>query len=187
MRPIPVSETDGRARKMGLVHGLMNLTSTALYATSLICRSRNDRSKGRGLAALGFAVSAAAAWLGGEMVYREQVGVDRAADAPSVDEWSAVCAESDLEDHKPKRVDLRGYPVLLLRREGRIHAIGARCSHAGGPLDEGEISGDTVTCPWHGSEFNLTNGCVIHGPAAYPEPCFEARIHKGQVELRARP
>ncbi len=179
------SDTDGRARKMGLVHGILNLTSSALYVTSLVCRSRNDRSKGRGLAALGFAISAAAAWLGGEMVYKEQVGIDHAAGAPSVDQWSAVCPESDLEDHKPKRVDLLGYPVLLVRREGRIYAIGARCSHLGGPLDEGQISGDTVTCPWHGSEFNLTTGCVIHGPATSPQPRFEARVNNGQVELRS--
>ena len=74
---------------------------------------------------------------------------------------------------------------MLLRREGRIHAIAATCPHAGGPLEEGEVSGKTVTCPWHGSSFDLDTGAVINGPAVYDVPCFETRVQNGQIEVRA--
>jgi len=181
------SDTDGRARKMGVVHGVLNLAAAGLYTASLVYRKQHKRNVGRGLAALGFAVAFASAWLGGELVYKEHVGVDHAAGGPPVPaDWTAVGAESDLEDHRPKRVDANGFAVMLLRREGRIHATGATCPHAGGPLDQGEISGDTVTCPWHGSSFDLDSGAVTNGPAVYDVSCLEARVRDGQIEVRAR-
>src|SRR5947209_3713162 len=180
------SDTDGRARKMGAVHGMLNLTAAGLYGASLIYRGQQKRSVGRGLAALGFAVAFASAWLGGEIVYKEQVGIDHTAGgAPLPREWTAVLPENGLEEHQPKRVDANGFPVMLLRREGRTYAVAARCPHAGGPLEEGQISGNTVTCPWHGSSFNLDSGEVINGPAVYPLPCFETRVNNGQIEVRA--
>jgi nitrite reductase/ring-hydroxylating ferredoxin subunit len=95
-------------------------------------------------------------------------------------------SERDLNEGELKRVDANGYPVLLIRRSGNIHAIGARCSHAGAPLEEGKLEGDALTCPWHRSRFNIENGKVLDGPATYPLPCFEARVQGGQIEIRNR-
>jgi nitrite reductase/ring-hydroxylating ferredoxin subunit/uncharacterized membrane protein len=179
------SETDGRARKAGIVHGLLNVAATGLYGASLVYRSRHKRAVGRGLAALGFAVACASAWLGGELVYQEHVGIDHTgggAAAPS--DWTAVLPEAELEDHRPERVLAGEFPVMLLRREGRIYAIAATCPHAGGPLDEGEISGNTVTCPWHGSTFKLDSGAVVTGPSCYDVPRFDTRVTNGHIEVR---
>ena len=63
------SETSSRARKVGLVHGLLNLAGVALYTGSLVCRKRGDRLLGRRLGLLGYMVAAGSAWLGGELVY----------------------------------------------------------------------------------------------------------------------
>src|ERR687890_609002 len=73
------SETDGRARKMGLLHGLLNVGATALYTTSLVLRRKQKRNAGLGFAMLGYAVSSAAAYLGGHLVFGEQIGVNHAA------------------------------------------------------------------------------------------------------------
>ena len=119
------------------------------------------------------------------MVYKEQVGIDHSAGcAAAPGDWTAVLPEDKLEDHRPMRVDANGFPVMLLRREGRIYALAATCPHAGGPLEKGEISGNTVACPWHGSTFDLDSGAVVTGPSCYDVPCFETRINDGQIEVR---
>lgn len=179
------SDTDGRARKVGLVHGMLNLTGAALYGASLIFRNKRKRNLGRGFGVLGYAAVMASGYLGGELVYSEQVGVNHAAGGPPLPtEFVPVLAESELIEGEPKRAEAKGIPVLLVRRGSKICAIAETCSHAGGPLSEGEVHGDTVTCPWHGSRFDLNSGKVLDGPATHPQPCFEVRVQDGQIEVR---
>jgi nitrite reductase/ring-hydroxylating ferredoxin subunit len=64
-------------------------------------------------------------------------------------------------------------------------ALAETCSHLGGPLAEGQLEGNSVRCPWHGSRFALKDGSVLDGPATHPQPCFETRIRNGQIEIRA--
>jgi uncharacterized membrane protein len=73
------SETGGRARRVGLMHGLLNAGSTALYGASLLLRRRGQRRAGRNLAYLGYAVSMTSAYIGGHLVFNERIGVDRPA------------------------------------------------------------------------------------------------------------
>jgi nitrite reductase/ring-hydroxylating ferredoxin subunit/uncharacterized membrane protein len=179
------SETDGRARKVGLLHGLLNVGATALYATSFVLRRRRKRSAGLGFAMLGYAVSSAAAYLGGHLVYGEQVGVDHTAAQEMPKEFVAVLAEGELAEGEMKKVEAKGVPVLLVRRGEEVHALAHTCSHLGGPLSEGELEGDVVQCPWHGSRFSITDGSVVGGPATFPQPCFEVRVRDGQIEVRS--
>ena len=65
-----------------------------------------------------------------------------------------------------------GEPVLVARHAGEIFAIGAKCSHYGGPLGEGVIVGDSVRCPWHHACFSLRTGEVLAAPALDPVPCY---------------
>src|SRR6185369_16346953 len=67
---------DGAPRRVGLVHGLLNLSGAALFAASLILRRKNSRTSGKILSVGGFAVMLAAARLGGELVYRHRIGTD---------------------------------------------------------------------------------------------------------------
>ncbi|MCI4372051.1 MAG: Rieske (2Fe-2S) protein [Thermoplasmata archaeon] len=74
------------------------------------------------------------------------------------------------------RVMVNGTPVAVFRVGGELHAIDARCTHVGGPLDRGAISGNQVTCPLHGSVFDVRDGKVIRGPAARPVTAYRARL-----------
>jgi nitrite reductase/ring-hydroxylating ferredoxin subunit len=91
---------------------------------------------------------------------------------------------ADLEEQKLHRVVVAGVPVVVLKLGERYHAISATCSHAGGPLDEGTLEGDVVTCPWHGSRFSLATGGVKTGPASIAQPRYEVRVRDGKIELK---
>jgi len=75
-------------------------------------------------------------------------------------------------------------PELLARDGGVMVAIGATCSHQGGPLGEGTFEEGCVTCPWHGSVFRLADGRVERGPASVPQPRYAVRVLDGRVEVR---
>jgi nitrite reductase/ring-hydroxylating ferredoxin subunit/uncharacterized membrane protein len=178
--------TDGRSKRTGLVHATMNTSATVCYATSLVLRRRGSRESGRTAALLGFGIAMAAAYLGGYLVYKLRVGVNHADERARPREFVPVLPEAELRAGELRRVEADGVRVLLVRRGDRIFAIGETCSHFGGPLADGKLEGDdTVRCPWHGSRFSLEDGSVIDGPTTFPQPCFEARVRGGQVEVRA--
>jgi nitrite reductase/ring-hydroxylating ferredoxin subunit/uncharacterized membrane protein len=177
--------TDGRARRIGLTHGLLNTGALALYTTSFVLRRLRSRRAGRRVAMLGFLVANAAAYLGGHLVFGEQVGVDHTAVHLPPQEFVAVLPDSELPANQLRRVIANGMPVLLLRRGPQIYAIAETCSHLGGPLAEGKLEDRSVICPWHGSRFALDNGQVLDGPATFPQPCFETRVRDGEIEVRA--
>jgi nitrite reductase/ring-hydroxylating ferredoxin subunit/uncharacterized membrane protein len=179
--------TTKKRRKVGLMHGLLNLTATGLYVTSLILRQRKD-SRGAAItfAMAGYGVTTAAAYLGGNLVYGEQMGVDHTATAAEYPkDFVAVLKDSDLADNTMKCVVAEKIPVLLARKNGNIFAVANTCSHLGGPLAEGELFDDCkVKCPWHGSVFSLEDGSVVNGPATEPQPKFDVRVHEGQIEVK---
>ena len=177
--------TAAEERRVGLVHGLMNVSATALYTISLALRLRGARTAGRTIGGLGFAVALGAAYLGGHLVYRKRIGVDHAPRA-GWDDFVTALPEAALRESVPQRVDVRGVPVVLIRRAGRTYALADSCAHLGGPLSEGQIDDVAIRCPWHGSRFALHDGAVLEGPSTFPQPCFDVRVRAGQIEVRAR-
>ena len=180
------SATDGKARKIGLVHGLLNIAAFGLFAGSWAMRKVGRRDEARALGALGFMGVLGSAWLGGNLAYSQQIGSDHTIGQQFPDVFTPVLPEGELAEGSLRRVDVNGSRILLARRNGRIHAIAEVCSHLGGPLAEGEFTGTEVHCPWHGSCFSVEDGRVIHGPATHPQPCLEARVCEGRVEIRGR-
>jgi nitrite reductase/ring-hydroxylating ferredoxin subunit/uncharacterized membrane protein len=178
------SDVDPPARRVGLVHGLLNLGSTALFVTSLILRRKKSRIIGRIAGVLGYAVMAYASHLGGKMVYEHRVGVDRTDGQAFPNKFAAVLPESTLVEGMPTRAIYQGVPILLVRRGERLFALADTCSHFGGPLSEGKLVGDSIVCPYHSSRFALQDGRVLDGPAVHPQPCLEVRVRDGQIEVR---
>ncbi len=178
------SDTYGPAQRIGVAHATLNITGTAFYAASLLCRKQNRRF-GKFLSFAGYGILNAGAFLGGELVYGQQIGVNHAAAQELPTEFVAVLPEAELRNDTLARVDAQGVPVLLVRRNGVIRGLLETCSHLGGPLSEGTLEEGTVRCPWHGSRFCLENGAVMDGPATHPQPRFEARVKNGQIEIRA--
>ncbi len=175
--------TDGRARKIGLTHGLLNIGGALLYAGSLALRRRDERQAAKALSTLGFLVMMGSAWLGGKLVYSEQIGVDHGRQQLP-EAFTAVMNDADLPEGEMRRVELNGARILLSRCDGEVHAIGEVCAHLGGPLADGKLENCQVTCPWHGSTFSVRDGSVVHGPATHPQPALETRVHEGQIEVR---
>jgi nitrite reductase/ring-hydroxylating ferredoxin subunit/uncharacterized membrane protein len=182
------SETDGRAKNVGIVHGMLNLGAAGLYTASLIARRGKSRQRGVALSMLGYAVASFSAYLGGHLVFGEQIGVDHTAtpDQGQPKKFTPVMRASDLKERKPVRVDVEDAAVLLVRTGDTINALTNTCTHLGGPLHEGKLEGDSIRCPWHGSRFCLTDGAVLDGPATFDERVFEVRVRDGQIEVRAR-
>jgi nitrite reductase/ring-hydroxylating ferredoxin subunit/uncharacterized membrane protein len=178
--------TDEKARRLGVIHGLLNTVAAVLYTASAVQRGRRRRESGRLLAYCGYGIAVASAYLGGSLVFTKRIGVNHAIGIPGPSDWTPVLDESELREGEPRRVDVNGFRLLLLRRTGQVYAIGEVCSHLGGPLAEGTIQGDTVQCPWHGSRFCVRDGSVIDGPATHAQPVLDTRVTDGRIEIRAR-
>ncbi len=174
--------TDNGARRVGLVHGLLNTTVLALYGTSLILRRRGHRPAGRALGYRGFATMSVAAYLGGTLVYRQRIGVDHSQCQRS-SRFVPVLADHEFPGGTIRRVEVGEIRIVLVRRDAHIHALAESCSHLGGPLAEGRLEGDGIVCPWHGSRFALADGRVLDGPATAPQPCFATRVRNGMIEV----
>jgi nitrite reductase/ring-hydroxylating ferredoxin subunit len=87
------------------------------------------------------------------------------------------------DEGKGLRLDAQGTPVALFRVDGQLLAVDARCTHVGGPLDRGHLHGAQVTCPLHGSVFDLRTGAVIRGPATRPVVAYRTRLEQDTLVL----
>jgi nitrite reductase/ring-hydroxylating ferredoxin subunit/uncharacterized membrane protein len=176
----------GRAgtRRVGLAHAASNVTALSLFTASYLARRRGRRTKGRALALAGSSALAVGGHLGGHLSYVHGEGVAVTTFEEGSSEWAEAIPEQELAEGRPACALVDGVPVLLVREGGDVHALANRCTHRGGPLHEGEVSDGRVTCPWHGSEFDLRTGSVEQGPASSPQPAYEARTRNGTIEVR---
>src|SRR6266571_8105222 len=174
------SDLDGTDRRVGLMHGLLNIGIAGIYATSFVLRLMGKRRAGIALSTTGYVVSLFSAYLGGELVFAKGIGVNHVAWEGGSDDFVAIMDERDLVEGKLTRVDVSGIPAVLLKQGQSIYAIGATCTHSAGPLDEGTVEDGVVQCPWHGSRFCMRDGSVVNGPAVYAAPTFAVRLRNGK-------
>jgi nitrite reductase/ring-hydroxylating ferredoxin subunit len=95
-----------------------------------------------------------------------------------------VVRMDDLQDGEMREVVVGKTKVLLVRLKGKFYAIGGECTHYGGPLAEGALSGHLVTCPWHQAVFDVMNGDLEEPPALDAEPCFTVRVEGEDVFVK---
>ena len=81
---------------------------------------------------------------------------------------SPVAQANEIREGEMHVVDVAGTKVALTRIDGHLHAFDNACTHAGCSLASGELDGTVVSCPCHGSRFDVTSGAVLRGPARRP-------------------
>jgi nitrite reductase/ring-hydroxylating ferredoxin subunit/uncharacterized membrane protein len=179
------SDSYGADQRIGLVHAIANSVGLVLQIASFAARRRGSRGVGAALSMTGLGVAGAAGYLGGHLVYARGMGVNHTAYEYRTQDWTDVADEQALEENVPLRVDAQGVAVVVVKSGAALFALSARCTHAGGPLDEGEVADGCLSCPWHGSRFQLVDGRPVHGPAAVAQPVWETRVEAGRVQVRA--
>lgn len=171
------------ARRIGILHAAANTAATVLFGASLAARRGGARGTGKLLALAGAGALGAGGYLGGHLSYNQGLGVDQTAFEEGPEDWTPALREDELPDGGTRFAEVAGVGVLVARVDGEVKAISNRCSHRGGPLDEGDFDGTCVTCPWHGSVFRVADGGVERGPAAYEQPAWRVRVQNGVIEL----
>ncbi len=181
------SDIDENPRKrMGTAHALINVAGLALNIGSLGLRLGGGRNRGlaRTLSTSGYLLNALAAFVAGELVYNLGMSINRNAWNDGPDKFTDLAPVDDIREGKMQNFELEGRQIVVVKHEDGIHAFGGTCSHLGCDLWEGKLEGHTVTCQCHGSQFDITDGHLVHGPATAPVPSYEVRKRSGNLQVR---
>ena len=87
---------------------------------------------------------------------------------------------TDVADGAAKTIDLASKQIALFNVSGKFYAIDNKCRHRGGPLAEGDVDGTTVTCPWHGWEYDVTTGTNLDDPSM-KLGCYPVKVEGNDI------
>jgi len=100
-------------------------------------------------------------------------------------EFLTVTNTADLAPGEMKLVDFDGEAIAIANVDGEYFAFNNTCPHIGGPLAEGELEGDIVTCPWHATPFNVRTGEAQEGGVTnIPVTTYEVRLEGDDIQIR---
>lgn len=183
------------ARQRATRHALGNSTALILFAIAWFSRNADLTATPLALVleGIGAAVLGYSGWLGGTLVTRNLIGVDhRYAEAGKWQEQTIAAApgdqvvvaqKADLENGQMKLLLVNDERIALAKTKGGYCAVQDRCTHRGGSLAGGVLIGTTVHCLWHGSQFDVTTGRVVCGPAKEKIRVYETTTKKDDVVL----
>ncbi|HEY7738266.1 MAG TPA: Rieske 2Fe-2S domain-containing protein [Candidatus Limnocylindria bacterium] len=176
----------GNERNVVVLHGLVNIVATVAYIVSFFLRLGGSDDLGIWFSLAGVLILLAGGYIGGHVVFKYGYPVNRNAFAKGqkAKDWTPIIAAADVPEETPTKVMLGSTALVVVRKGDLIHALKATCSHAGGPLDQGELAGDTIVCPWHFSAFRLSDGAVRHGPATARQVRYATRVNDLQIEVQ---
>jgi nitrite reductase/ring-hydroxylating ferredoxin subunit/uncharacterized membrane protein len=191
----PRSSGTRRATK----HMLSNGTALLLFGVAWLVRGDAPSQAGVVLAieAVGLALLGIGSWMGGTLLYRNQIAVDhRYAEAGKWTEATVTHGEnprfapagrvSDLRPGQMKLLHVDDRRIVLGRTENGIVAFADRCTHRGASLADGVLICGVVQCPWHGSQFDTTSGEVKAGPAERPIAVYRVLEVNGELDIDLR-
>ena len=98
-------------------------------------------------------------------------------------EFVSVSRAEGIEDGEMRAFDVRGVRIAVANVDGTFYAFGDTCTHMACSLAGGDLEETTVICPCHGSEFDVTSGAVLQGPAREPVGTYELRVEDGNLEI----
>lgn len=187
----PNSSAKSRATK----HALTNVSVLILFTVIYFLRNSNAIADWVmvSLEVIGVVLMMIAGWLGGTLVYRNQIGVDiRYANAGK---WKEVYISTPekriqignagiLEINQMMLIHLNSQRIVVGRTETGYVAFDDRCSHKGGSLAGGAMICGTVQCPWHGSQFDVNSGNVVAGPAKEKITTYSIENDEGELYLK---
>jgi len=182
------------AKKRGARHGLLN--TTVVLISVLIWFYKQNAGASTWLIMIAEIVAVAllgvAGWMGGTLVYRNQIGVDpRYAEAGKwneeyIGEVGAkieVAKSDELKVNQMKLIHYNKRRIVIGRTETGFVAFDDHCTHKGGSLAGGAMICGTVQCPWHGSQFDVESGAVKAGPAKEAIKTYSVSEEEGKVYL----
>jgi nitrite reductase/ring-hydroxylating ferredoxin subunit/uncharacterized membrane protein len=177
---------EGDERNIAGFHGLINIVAVVIFFVSLLQRTGGGHDAGFWTFLVGYLVISVGAYIGGHVVFKYGYMVNHNAFArgKKAADFTAIMPADSLVDDTPTKATFGATSLVVVRRGDLVYALKETCPHAGGPLAEGTLVGDTIVCPWHASAFRLADGAVRHGPASSRQVAYRARIAGGQVEIQ---
>ena len=183
-------------KKRATDHMFANLSALALFALARAGRKRvfnEPRTWAVGAEVAGAGLMGVAGWLGGTLVFRNQIAVEHlSANAGRLDVESHAHAGTtdagpadDFEVGQMKLLRAGDRRVVVARTEDGFVAFDDRCTHKGGPLSDGALVCGTVQCPWHGSQFDVETGKATQGPATTKIATYDVEERDGRVSVSA--
>jgi len=195
---------DHPARTTATWHMVLNVTVVVLYAINLAIRwprlnVTQPQIVPTLLSLIGVCILSFSGYLGGVMVYDDGIAVGRHRrrrdepqrtleldDRAAPDGFVEVANDADLEDRQSLRVRAGGVVMAIAKCDGQVYAFQEFCTHRFGPLSEGTYANGQVTCPWHGSCFDMLSGKVCGGPAKEEIKVFAVEVREGKVLVKVR-
>lgn len=101
-----------------------------------------------------------------------------------VGEYVEIANVSDIKDGELKVFEVNDESIILIKLGGEFFAYKNQCSHMELELNDAEIEGETLTCPWHGAQFNIRTGDVVRLPASGPLEKYEVKIQDGKIFVK---
>ena len=176
----------GDERNVTGMHGVINIIAIVIFFISLLQRLGGGHDAAFWVALLAYLIISVGAFIGGHVVFKYGYMVNHNAfsSGKKAREYTPILPAAELSEETPTKAMLGPTALVLVRRGDVVFALKETCSHAGGPLSQGTLEGDTIICPWHASAFRLSDGAVRHGPAATRQVTYRARISGDQVEVQ---
>ena len=97
--------------------------------------------------------------------------------------FTKVATVQEVPAGKAKQVVVSGKTLALVNVDGTFYAIDDTCPHRGGPLSEGDVEGQEVTCPWHGARFDVTTGSHLCPPAPRGVTAYKVQVVGDEVQV----
>ena len=179
------------AKKRGAIHGILNLTVLVLFVIAAIHRGNSTTQPDKLvflLAGISVVLLGFSGWLGGTLVYRNQIAVDhRYANGGKWKQRALasydkpVCNQGELAQGQMMLANIAGDRIVVAHCDQGMVAFSDRCTHKGGSLSDGALVGCRVQCPWHGSQFDVMTGRVVAGPAEHKIELYGIEVRGGEV------